>query len=137
MTFAFSKMLCPQPHGLSLRIAFPEGRLRVYHVPYIYQERVRSYLFTDDCKSATRKGQILVLVVCHFGLSLSAIFGLFPMTMFNSSLHYINHTSQPLLPHRLMLSVALRSHDLVAILPNKATLLRWLLMAQLLGHSHR
>ncbi len=32
-TFAFSIVLYPQPCQLALRLTFPEGELRAYHVP--------------------------------------------------------------------------------------------------------
>ena len=68
-----------------------------------------------------------------FWLKPVSIFGLFSMTMFNSDSHYINHTSQPLLPTDLMLSVIIGSRDLLIILVNKATLSQWLLIPNYSG----
>ena len=36
LAFAFSIVLYPQPHRLTLRFAFPEGEIRAYHVPLTY-----------------------------------------------------------------------------------------------------
>lgn len=126
--------LSPRCSARSL-IGFPcgslsqKGKLRVYHVSYICHERVRFRLSTDDPLSATRDREALVPVVCLFWLRPVSIFGLFRVTVFISNSHYINHASQPLLPTKLMLFVTLLSHDLRAVLANKATLFQWLLLS--------
>ena len=52
MAFAFSIFLYPPFYRLALRLTFPEGERRAYHVPYVYQGRVRSRLSAGGVTSA-------------------------------------------------------------------------------------
>ncbi len=58
MAFAFSVLLYPHPHGLTLRFAFPVGEIRAYHVLCKYHKWVRSRLSAGGATSAIDKGTV-------------------------------------------------------------------------------
>ncbi len=54
--FAFSDILCPHSHRLTLRLTFPKGGIRVCQVPYKYQyEQVRSRPYAGGAASAMKE----------------------------------------------------------------------------------
>jgi len=76
--FAFSEIPYPHSHRLALRLTFPGGEVRAYHVPHKY--------LTSDSGSTFRpavqhlrweKSHFPILTAYHFGQGISASFAFF------------------------------------------------------------
>ncbi|WP_207687677.1 hypothetical protein [Desulfonema limicola] len=96
LLFAFSEILYPHSHRLALRLAFPWGGIKAYHVLHKY--------LTSDLGSTFRPAvQHLLWEKSHFP-NLTAY-----------------HITQPWLPTALMLAVAISPHGLMTIFENEAS----------------
>ena len=96
MAFAFSILLYPQPHRLSLRIAFPEGGLRAYRVPSQQHQWVRFRLYTDDFRGLRDSiNEGVVPIALPFGSSLSVLLACSISRCFKQRFTSVNLTTHP------------------------------------------
>ena len=72
MAFAFSILLYPHLYQLILRLAFPMGEIRAYHVPREYQNGTGLAFSPAALVSAAKESEAFAPYRVPFGPSLSA-----------------------------------------------------------------
>ncbi len=77
-TFASSEVPYPHSHRLTLRLTFPEGEVRAYHVTHKYLTSDSGSAFRPTAQHLRReKTQFPNLTAHHFGQGISAPFAFF------------------------------------------------------------